>query len=79
MPAKEPDDDEVRRLIRESVQIVRDDRERAHYKELHGKYGEQPESGSDEKEAGEGDPPPATEVKEEPKPEYGLWGKKKPR
>lgn len=77
MGTREPDDDEVRKLIRESVEIVKTDRERKHYQELHGKYGQQTEP--EPAEAGEGDPPPATEVKEEPKAEYGLWGKKKTR
>lgn len=73
MTGKDPTDDEVRKLIRESVEIVREDRERAHYAELHGKYGQQPEPA----QAGQGDPPPAAEPKEEPKAEYGLWGRKR--
>lgn len=71
--AKDPTDDEVRALISECVEIVKTDRERAHYQELHGKYGAKPEG---EGEAGEGDPPPAKPVTEEPKEEYGLWGRK---
>jgi hypothetical protein len=71
----EPDDDEVRKLIRESVQIVREDRERGQYATLHERYGKPAEP----VEPGEGDPPPADDPKPEPQAEFGLWGRKKPR
>ena len=67
--AKEWTDEEVQALIRESVNIVKEDREREHYTKLHEKYGKQ----EPPKDPGEGDPPPPKDPPADPPVKRSLW------
>lgn len=67
--AKEWTDEEVQKLISESVNIVREDRERASYKTLHEKYG----NAEPPAEPGEGDPPPPKPEPNEPPKKRSIW------
>lgn len=68
-------DAEVEDLIRQSVQIVADDKERAEYNRLHGKYGAKEEPEETETETDDGKkPPPEKEGKKEENSKRSLWG-----
>lgn len=55
-------DDEIKAAIKEAVDIVHEDRERAQYATLHERFGEKPPEGD-----GKNPPPPKKE--EEPPPD----------
>jgi hypothetical protein len=65
-----------KRELAEAVRILREDGVHIHKSYAAFQKGLQEQEPVKE-EAGEGDPPPAKEKKEEPKVEYGLWGKKR--
>lgn len=67
--AKEWTEEEVRKLISESAQILREDRDKETYGRLHEKYGQKPE---DKAEPGEGDPPPKKEAVKPPA-KRSIW------
>jgi len=78
MPKKEWTDEEVKAEIAAAVKIVNDDREKAEYDRLHGKYGQSP-SGDSGNPTGDG---PAAPPKKEGEGESnvdpsakkrGLW------
>jgi len=70
MPKREWTDDEVKAEIAAAVKIVAEDRERATYAELHGKYGApvNPEDKGDGKT-----PPPAKDKEDDKPPKTSLW------
>lgn len=70
--AKEWTDDEVQEEIRKAVAIVREDREKATYAELHSRYGQKPE-GEEGKEGGPTPPPKKDKTEETSKKKKSIW------
>ena len=68
-------DEEVQNEIKAAVAIVNEDRERADYARLHGKYGQQDNGDGKEGEKQEDKSPPAKQDQEDPKDQ----GKKQKR
>lgn len=71
--AKEWTDEEVQAEIRAAVEIVRADREKARYLELHGKYGQTP-TDPPNPSGGTDPPPPKNDGGDPPKKgRRSLW------
>lgn len=71
---KEWTDEDVRAEIAEAVRIVAEDREKARYRELHGKYGSGDQPPADD---GNGPkPPPAKDEPSKPKKRTLYWGER---
>jgi hypothetical protein len=69
-------DDDVRAAIKECHDIVREDRDRARYAELHGKYGTAKEDDESEDKPEGGIPPAKTKEDSTPKSRSIWWGER---
>lgn len=69
-------DEEVQAEIQAAVKIVAEDRERAEYARLHGKYGTESDNPNGDSGSDDGKTPPKKEGETEPSVETGrksLW------